>query len=173
LVDGPRKGQPVVIYPKDLSQLDAVLSTGDPSIDSEDGQTIAYAAILQEAQSYERPPLFLREDSEQITSDPIMAEKELGWMNTAAHVATGNRRRVLEDGPGKMNSDDEDATKEEHGDELTGVYTQGSTLESAKMTQAQVAAQKAAAEAQKRIPPGSQSPVGGSSDDDDPAKADE
>jgi hypothetical protein len=115
----------VVIYPKDLPQLDAVLSLGDPSIDSEDGHPAAYAAILQAAQSCERPPLFLREDSEQITKDPIMAEKVPGWMNTVAQVATGNRRRVLEDGPDKMNSDEEDAIKEEHGDELTGDSHQG------------------------------------------------
>jgi hypothetical protein len=171
--EGPRKGQRVVIYPKDLPQLDAVLSTGDPNIDSEDGHPIAYTAILQAAQSHERPSLFLREDSEQITRDPVMSEKVPGWMNTAAQVATGNRRRVLEDAPDKMNADEEDAAKEEHGDELTGMYTPGVTLESAKMTQAQVAAQKAAAQAQKKIPPDSQSPVGGSSDDDDPARADE
>jgi hypothetical protein len=37
-IDGPtRKGQRVVIYPKELTSLDMVLSTGDPSIDSEDG----------------------------------------------------------------------------------------------------------------------------------------
>jgi hypothetical protein len=72
-----------------------------------------------------------------------------------------------------MNSDEEDAIKEEHGDELTGVYTPGPTLESAKMTQVQVAAQRAAAQVQGRAPPRSQSPVGGSSDDDDPARADE
>jgi hypothetical protein len=94
------------------------LSTGDPNVDSEDGHPIAYSAILQAAQSYERPPLFLREDHEQITSDPVMAEN----------------------GP-------------------------------VMLTQAQVAAQKAGA--QKRAPPRSQSPVGGSSDDDDPARADE
>jgi hypothetical protein len=73
--EGPRKGQRVVIYPNDLPQLDAVLSTGDPNIDSEDGHPIAYVAILQGALAYERPPLFLREDSEQIISDPSMAEK--------------------------------------------------------------------------------------------------
>jgi hypothetical protein len=28
-------------------------------------------------------------------------------MNIAAQIATGNRKRVLEDGPDKMNSDDD------------------------------------------------------------------
>jgi hypothetical protein len=43
-------------------------------------------------------------------------------MITAARVATGNRPRVLEDGPDVMNSDDEDSKTEEHGDKLTGMY---------------------------------------------------
>jgi hypothetical protein len=166
LAEGSRKGQRVVIYPKELSQLEAVLSTGDPIIDSEDGHPIAYSAILQAAQSFERPPPFLREDSSQITEDPIMAEKVPGWMNTAAKVATGNRRRVLEDGPDVMNSDEEDALKEEHGEELEGMYTSGMDPEKGpvKLTQAEVAAQKAAAQALQR----SQTPVSGSSDNDDP-----
>jgi hypothetical protein len=157
----------VVIYPKELSQLETVLSTGDPNVDSEDGHLIAYSAILQAAQSYERPPLFLREDHEQITSDPVKADKVPGWMNTAAKVATGNRRRVLEDRPDVMNSDEEDALKEEHGDVLGGMYTKGIDPQKGpvKLTQAQVAAQKAAA----RALPRSQTPVSGSSDDDDPS----
>jgi hypothetical protein len=73
LEDGARKGQRVVIYPKELSQLETVLSTGDPKVGSEEGHQIAYSAILQAAQSYERPPLFLREDQESITSDPAKA----------------------------------------------------------------------------------------------------
>jgi hypothetical protein len=162
----PRKGQRVVIYPTEVSQLEQVLSTGDPNIDKEDGHPIAHTQILQAARSYENPPIFLREDSEQITSDPIMSEKVPGWMNIAAKVATGNRRRVLEKGPDVMNSDEEEAPKEEHGDVLEGMYTPGMDPEKGpvKLTQAQVAAQKAAAQALSR----SQAPVSGSSDDDDP-----
>jgi hypothetical protein len=65
-----------------------------------------------------------------------------------------------------MNSDEEDALKEEHGDELEGMYTAGMDREKGpmKLTQTQVAAQKAAAKALPR----SQTPVSGSSDDDDP-----
>jgi hypothetical protein len=40
-------------------------------------------------------------------------------------VATGNCRRVLENGPNVMNSDEEDALKEEHGDVLDGCTRQG------------------------------------------------
>jgi hypothetical protein len=92
-------------------------------------------------------------------------------MNTAAKVATGNRRRVLENGPDVMNSDEEDALKEEHGDVLTGMYTsEMDPIQSPmKLYQAQVSAQKASAQALEslRVPPRSQSPVVGSSDEDD------
>jgi hypothetical protein len=106
--EGPRKGQRVVIYPKDLTQLEQVLNTKDPSIDSEDGHPIAYTAILQAVQTFEKPPIFLKEDCEQITEDPVMAEKIPEYMCLASEAATGNRRRVLEDCPDKPNSDDED-----------------------------------------------------------------
>jgi hypothetical protein len=107
--EGPRKGQRVVIYPKEITQLEEVLSTGDPNIDSVDGHPISYAHILEASQNYENPPIFLREDSEQITSKEEIATKVPVWMNIAAQVATGNCRMVLEDGPDKMNSDDDDA----------------------------------------------------------------
>jgi hypothetical protein len=75
-------------------------------------------------------------------------------MNTAAQMAIGNRSRVLEDGPDVMNSDEEDTPKEEHGDVLEGMYTPGMdpAKGSVKLSQAQVAAQKAAAHAPK-VPP--------------------
>jgi hypothetical protein len=187
-LDGPRKGQRVVIYPKELTQLDQVLSTGDPNIDSEDGHPIAYTTILQAAQSFERTPVFLREDHEQITSDPTWSEEVPRWLNTAAKVATGSRRRVLEDGPDVMRSDDEDALKDEHGEELTGGYAPGcASLEQARMTPEQAAAQRAAFASSEsstyssamgyvvpsRQPtPRSQTPVTGSSDDDDPNGSD-
>jgi hypothetical protein len=172
-VDGPRKGQRVVIYPKELTQLDQVLSTGDPTIDSEDGHPIAYATILQAAQSFERMPLFLREDHQQITSDPTWSVEVPKWLNTASRVATGSRRRVLENGPDVMRSDEEDALKDEHGEELTGVYAPGcSSLDQARLTAEQAVAQRAASSpstpaSTPREPPRSQSPAISSSDDDD------
>jgi hypothetical protein len=169
--EGLRKGQRVVIYPKDLPQLEAVLNTGDPTIDSEDGHPIAYAAILQEVQSFENRPIFLKEDCELIATNPILSEKVPEWMAITSQVATGNRRRVLEDGPGKMNSDDEEI-EDMKPDEEPNMYRPG--MDPSKgpvmLSPAQVAAQKAAAQAQKslKVPPRSQSPIGGSSDDDDP-----
>jgi hypothetical protein len=143
-LDGPRQGQRVVIYPKELSQLDTVLNTGDPNIDSEDGHQIAYTAILQAVQSFEKPPVVLREDHEQITRDKVWSEEVPRWMNTASKVATGNRRRVLENGPDTMHTEDEDALEDVRPDEEVGMYAPGCTsLEQAEMTPAQVAAQKA------------------------------
>jgi hypothetical protein len=171
LEDSPRKGQRIVIYPKDLPQLEQVLSTGDQSIDNVDGHEIAYEAILQEAQSFENPPRFLREDSEEIINDPTWSGKISEGMNLAAQVATGNRRRILEDGPDKIKSDDEDI-EDMKSDEEKNMYTpdMDPSKGPVRLSQAQVAAQKAAAQAQKesRVPPRSQSPATGSSDDDDP-----
>jgi hypothetical protein len=175
-VDGPCQGQRVVIYPKELSQLEAVSSTGDPNVDSEDGHPIAYTAILQAAQSYEKPPLFLKEDHEQITRDPVWSEKVPEWMNTASKVETGNRRRVLENGPDVMKSEDDDALEDVKPDEETGMYTAGMDPKKGPimLTPAQVAAQKAAAAATApprsktpdSPPPCSQTSAPGSSDDD-------
>jgi hypothetical protein len=166
-LDGPRQGQRVVIYPKELSQLEQVLSTGDPNIDSEDGHPIAYMAILQADQSFEKRPVFLKEDHEEITGDPVWSEEVPKWMNTASKVATGSRRRVLENGPDVMRSNEEDALKDEHGEELTGVYAPGCTsLDQARMTQEQ--ATLARSQTPGKVPPRSRTPVSGSSDDDDP-----
>jgi hypothetical protein len=88
----------------------------------------------------------MREDCDQLTSHPVWSTKIAQWMITAARVATGGRRRVLEDGPDVMNSDDEDAKKEEHGEELTGMYGQGCTsLDQARMSEQQAQMQRAAA----------------------------
>jgi hypothetical protein len=43
-----------------MTQLEQVLSKGDPSIGDVDGHPIAYAHILQAAQSYEHQPIFLK-----------------------------------------------------------------------------------------------------------------
>jgi hypothetical protein len=169
--EGPRKGQRVVIYPKELPQLEAVLNSGDPSIDSEDGHPIVYETILREMQKFENRPIFLKEDSEEIMSDPYWSEKVPEWMAITKQVATGNRRRTLEDGPDKMNSDDEEI-EDMKPDEEPNAYAPG--MDPSKcpvmLSPAQAAAQRAAAQAQKvlREPPHSQSPIGGSSDDDDP-----
>jgi hypothetical protein len=94
-VDGPRKGQRVIIYPKDLHQLGAVLNAGDPNIDRVDGHPVAYEAILRASQTFENQPIFLNEDSEQITSNPELAEKVPEWMAITKQVATGSRRREI------------------------------------------------------------------------------
>jgi hypothetical protein len=173
---GPRKGQRVVIYPKELTQLHAVLTTGDPNIDSENGHPIAYERVLIESEKYENPPLFLREDAEQIVNDPVMAESVPKWLCMAERVATGNRHRVLEDGPDTWNSDDE-AKEDVVPDKEVGMYTAGMDPKKGPVTfsQHEVARQKAAAQALKRSksqPPRPPTPGPGSSDDDDPDGSD-
>jgi hypothetical protein len=70
-------------------------------------------------------------------------------MNIAAQVSVGSRDLVKEDGPDTMNSSDEESIKEEHGDELTGMYTEGCKAP-VLMSQAEVAKQKAWAAHQKK-----------------------
>jgi hypothetical protein len=75
LEEGSRKGQRAVIYPKEMTQPGQVLSTGDPSIDPENGQPTAYVSILQASQEYEHRPVFLKEDDAQITSNEALQRK--------------------------------------------------------------------------------------------------
>jgi hypothetical protein len=147
---GLRKGQRVVIFPKELPQLEAVLSSNDPSVDPVDGHSIAYEAILQGRQEFENPPVLLREDSEPVMSDPIMAENTQGWMAISRQVAVGNRRRVLENGDDKMNSSDED-DEEMKPDVLTGMYTSEIDPKQGprKLSQTEVARQMAIAQAKR------------------------
>jgi hypothetical protein len=120
--DQPRKGQRVIIYPRDLLQLEEFLSSGDPNVDPEDGHPLAYATILQESAKFETTPLFLNEDSEPVTSDPFLSEKVPEWMAQTKQVATGCRRRTLENGPDVENSDDEEDPNMQP-DKCEGAYT--------------------------------------------------
>jgi hypothetical protein len=165
----PRKGQRVVILPKEVTPFETVLTSSDPSLDSKDGHDGAYTNILQHCQTFENPPAFIREDRAQVCDDPIIAQNVSEWMAAAKQVETGSRKRVLENGSDKENSDDEEDPNMQP-DVLTGMYTSDvDPLKGPiKLTQAQVAAQKAAAKVSK-VPPRSQSPMQtGSSDDDDP-----
>jgi hypothetical protein len=164
-VDGRRRGQWVVIYPKELTQLDAVLTSGDPNIDEEDGHPIAYQKVLAAAQSYENPPVFLREDCERITSVPVMAEAVPRWMCMAERIATGIRPRVLENGPDVWHYDDE-AKEDVLPDVEKGMYTEGMDPEKGptKLSQHEAARQRAAAPALKSLR--------GSSEADDPDSPD-
>jgi hypothetical protein len=64
-------------------------------------------------------------------------------MNAAAQVSVGSRDLVLENGPDTMNSNDEESLKEEHGEVLTGMYTEGLKAP-VLISQSEVARQKAA-----------------------------
>jgi hypothetical protein len=148
--DPPRKGQRVVIYPKDLVQLDAVLSTGDPNVDPESRHPIGYERILAHAQTFETPPIFIKADAERITSDPKLSELVPNWMCTDERIATGNRRRVPEDGPDTWYSDDE-AKEDVLPDVEKGAYTaeMDPKLGPKKLSAHEAAQQRAAANALK------------------------
>jgi hypothetical protein len=103
--------------------LEEFLATSDPNVDPEDGHPIAYETILRESQKFEITPLFLREDCDVVTSDPILAANVPEWLAKSKQVATGNRRRVLEDGADAMSSSDEDDPNMKP-DKETGMYTQ-------------------------------------------------
>jgi hypothetical protein len=120
--DEPRKGQRVIIFPRDLPQLEAFLATSDPNIDPEDGHPVAYEAILRESQKFETTPLFLREDCSVLVNDPMLAANVPEWLAKSRQVATGNRRRLLEDGADVMSSSDEDDPNMVP-DKETGMYT--------------------------------------------------
>jgi hypothetical protein len=117
-------GQRVIIFPKDLPQLEELLATTDPNCDPDDGHPIAYEAILRESAKFDTPPLFIKEDSEYITSDPILAANVPEWLAQSRQVATGGRRRVLEDGDDVMSSSDEDDPNMKP-DKEKGMYTEG------------------------------------------------
>jgi hypothetical protein len=144
-IEGPRNGQRVVFYPQEITGLSQVLTSRNVTVDDDlEDNSELYEAILNESDQFECPPLFMREDCDELTSHPVWALKIGQWMITAARVATGSRPRVLEDGPDVMNSDDEDSKKDEHGEELTGMYANGcSTLEEARMTEQQAQVQRA------------------------------
>jgi hypothetical protein len=148
--------------------VEPVLTAGDPNLDAE--HSIAFTTILQCAPEYEERPTLLKEDVAQACDDPIISQNVSEWMAVTKQVATGNRRRTIENGDNKMNSSDEDDHDMKPG-ELTGMYTEGMDPKKGPvvLTEAQVAAQKAAARAPKSQPPRVESPLpDGSSDDGDP-----
>jgi hypothetical protein len=148
--DPPRKGQRVILYPKDLWGLEEVLANGDPNVESEHGHEIAYQRIFAAAEQFESTPTFLKEDCESILSDPKKAELVPQWMCLAERAAIGSRPRVLEDGPDTPNSDDE-AKEDVKPDKLTGMYTpeMDPKLGPKKLSPSEVSQQKAAAQARK------------------------
>jgi hypothetical protein len=70
--------------------------------------SIAFTTILQCSPQYLEPPIFLKDEVAQSCEDPIISQNVSEWMAVSKQVATGNRRRTLEDGADKMNSDDQE-----------------------------------------------------------------
>jgi hypothetical protein len=156
--DGKRLGLRVVIYPAEMPQLEEAMNefSQNPA-ELEDGSHIAYSKILEKCAEYETSPRFYGEDSDEIRSNPELAAAVPLWMNVAAQVSVGSRDLVLENGPDVMNSSDEESPTEEHGEKLEGMYV-GGIKAPVLLSQSEVARQKAAATALKRVLPRSQSP---------------
>jgi hypothetical protein len=146
--DEGRKGQRVVIFPKELVQLEEFLMTSDPSVDPGDGHPLAYEAILRESAKFETPPLFVKEVSDFVTKDPVLSANVPEWLAISRQVATGGRRRVLEDGVDVSDSGDEDDEKMV-ADEEQGMYTAGMDpkLGPQRLSQAEVLRQRLSAKA--------------------------
>jgi hypothetical protein len=93
-----------------------------------------------------------------IVSDPVKAEAVPKWMCIAEQIATGSRPRVLEDGSDTIHSDDE-AKKDVEPDVELNTYAAGADpkLGPTKLSQHEVARQRAVAQALKAQASGSQS----------------
>jgi hypothetical protein len=141
--DTDREGQRIIIFPKDLTQLEEFLTSTDPNVDPDDGHPIAYETILRESAKYKTPPLFVMENSEYVTNDPVLSASVPEWLAKSRQAATGRRRRVLEDGADVLNSSDEDDDKMV-ADEEHGMYTAGMDPEAGPiyLSSAQAATQR-------------------------------
>jgi hypothetical protein len=111
-------------FPKDLLPLEEFLASGDPNIDPEDGHPIALESILRESAKYKTPPMFVAEDSEYVIKDPLLAANVPEWLVKSRQVATGGRRRVLENGADVLSSSDEE-DPDMKPDEEQKMYTPG------------------------------------------------
>jgi hypothetical protein len=121
--EGKRVASRVVIYPAEIPPIEEALSdfSQNPS-QHEDGSHIILTKLMEKCAEYESPPRFIREDSSEITEDPVLSASVPLWMNTAEQISVGGRPLVLENDPDVMHSSDEDSAVEERGDELTGMY---------------------------------------------------
>jgi hypothetical protein len=125
-VEGKRVASRTIIYPAEIPLIEEAMTdfSQNPS-EHEDGSHIILEKLIEKCAEYESPPRFIREDSSEITEDPVLSASVPLWMNTAEQISVGGRPLVLENGPDVMHSSDEDSAVEERGDVLTGMYTEG------------------------------------------------
>jgi hypothetical protein len=120
---GKRISPRIIVYPADMPQIEEELHefNSDPS-ERPEGKYLAYAQVCEKFANFTSTPHFIREDSEEIRNDSVLAAvPEL--LTLAAQVSIGGRNRVLGEGPNVSNSSDEDSPEEERGEVLTGMYT--------------------------------------------------
>jgi hypothetical protein len=80
-IEGQRKGQRVVIYPRSLTGLSQVITTRNVAVhDDVEDHSELYAGILSKCDQFENPPIFMTEDCDQLTANPVWSSKiENGW----------------------------------------------------------------------------------------------
>jgi hypothetical protein len=83
-----------------------------------------------------------------VRNDPVLSEAVPKMLNISAQISVRNRKYVLENGSDVMNSSDEDAPNQEHGEDLTGMYI-GGLKAPVVLSQSEVARQKATVHALK------------------------
>jgi hypothetical protein len=141
----PRPGLRM-IYPRSLSRLATVLTTGNVRMDGEHPELWStYESVLNELETWppDSRPLIVREDDPRLEQWSDTAGKYEEWLADAKIIAVGSYRLVLEDGPDVCTSESENEHSD-HGEVLEGMYTPdvlGSeghpVLDRAKMTEDQ------------------------------------
>jgi hypothetical protein len=128
-----------VVYPTFLYKLDAILASGFiSSSDPDQSRWTAYEPILTQSMTWRvgSRPMMLPEGDSRLSQSPELASKAGECMDDAKRIAVAGYRQVLEDGRDVCSSES-DAEYTDHGEVLEGMYTDGATLASARLTMEQ------------------------------------
>jgi hypothetical protein len=143
-----------------LDKPDVVLSSGSTEEDPEQCRWPAYEEILTQSLrwSVDKRPIIVSEGDPRLSQWPTLAANSGKWMEDAKRIAIGNHRQVLEDGPDVCDSES-DNDYSENSDVLEGMYTEGASLSSARLTTEQSNALRAQSERQSVQEPEQRQPT--------------
>jgi hypothetical protein len=93
-------------------------------MDMNGGHNIAYEEIISESLLYQCPPVFLQEDSEELSRWPELTAFASKWMEDVRQIAVAGYKQVLEDGAERCDSES-DSEHSDHGDDIpiSSMYT--------------------------------------------------
>jgi hypothetical protein len=130
-----RSGRRIMVDPKFLDKLGAIIETGEIGLDPVQSRWLAYEAIFVQYLTWpeESRPVMLPEGDPRLSQWSISAAQAAKWMEDAKRIAVAGYRQVLEDGP-DVSNDEPDAEYGDHGEELEGMYTKSATLASARIS---------------------------------------